>query len=292
MKQTKHPKAFQPVRDFFRRPVPCALLAFAGWYVFEYIVTYGLLFSTLFLGDFPDWVMSAAPIPLMTLYVLWIRKLLGKDFSIGFRFDNLGKALLLCAAVLVVIAYYAPLSIRVFRLVPLELSGAEFRNALLEKIFWGMNPGVLEEYSLRVILMGILLHRSVGKKHRLALAVGLSSGIFGLTHLFNLSHADFAETIYQVVYAFACGLLFAGVYARTRNILAPMIAHSLWDIIENFHVPFYPGLTGLPQQIQLLIPEKAMYIVITVVLSAAGLYLLRPSKHHEIEEHWGSLTAK
>ena len=292
MKGIKNTKAFEFVKNLFHQPILCALLAFAGWYVFEYIVTYGLLFSTLFLGVFPDWVVTAAPIPLMTLYLLLLKKMIGNGFTIGFRFDNLGKALLLCASVGIVIFCFGVQSTKAFLLFPMELSGSEFTNALLEQIFGGMNPGILEEYSLRVVLMGIIMHLSAGKKHQLALAVGLSSIIFGATHLVNLSHADLTETIYQVFYAFAVGILFAAVYARTRNILAPMIAHSLWDIVENFHVGFYPSFTEMPQELQPIIPNETLYVIITILFAVVGLYLLRPSRHHEIEAHWGSLAAE
>ena len=112
-------------------------------------------------------------------------------------------------------------------------------------------------------------------------------------HLANLASAPLVDTLYQVFYAFAAGLLFAAVYARTRNILAPMIAHSLWDITENFHLAFYPSLSEgvLPPELQPMVSEETQNIIITVVLIAVGLYLLRPAKHHEIEANWGSLDA-
>ena len=73
-------------------PVLCALLACAGWMVWEYIATYILLFATIFLGDFPAWIRIAIQLPLLSLYVIWLKKILGSGFTIGFRLDNLGKS--------------------------------------------------------------------------------------------------------------------------------------------------------------------------------------------------------
>ena len=277
-----------------RYPILCALLAYGGWMVWEYIVIYILLFATIFLGDFPGWIRIVIQLPLLSLYVVWLKKILGNGFTIGFRLDNLGKSLLMCSSVAVVLVYFAVQSIRVFRVLPVEVSGMEFFTAMMDKIMFGVNPGVTEEYMFRVILMGMIMHLSKGKKNRLFLAVALSSGLFGMIHLVNIfAGASFVETFFQqVFYASAVGVLFAGVYARTRNILVPMIAHSLWDILEKFYAPFYPSLSELPLELQPVIPEEVFNIIITVLLLAAGLYLLRPSRHHEIEEHWGSLAAE
>ena len=286
LNQIKNAKAFQPVKKFFSQPILCAFLALAGWLVCDFIM--GIFMPE----SFPDWGKKAISLLVMSIYMLWVKKKLGNGFTLGFRFDNLGKSLLLSTSALAVSAYFISQSIKVFLLLPVELSGKEFVTALLNQIFFGLLPGVSEEYQFRVILMGIVMHFTMGKKHRLALAVGLSSVLFGVLHLLNLTHAPLVDTIYQVFYAFAVGVLFAAVYARTRNILAPMIAHSLWDITENFHLKFYPSLTEMPLELQPIMSEEMQNIIITVVLVAVGLYLLRPAKHHEIEEHWGSLAAE
>jgi membrane protease YdiL (CAAX protease family) len=237
--------------------------------------------------------MIAIQLPLLSLYVIWLKKILGNGFTIGFRLDNLGKSLLLCSSVSVILVYSTVQSIKVFGSLPVEISGMEFFTAMMNKIMLGVSPGVAEEYMYRVILMGMIMHLSKGKKNRLFLAVAFSSGIFGVIHLINIfAGASFVETFQQVFYASAAGVLFAGVYARTHNIVAPMIAHSLWDILDSLYTPFYPSLSELPLELQPVIPEEVFNIIITVLLLAAGLYLLRPSRHHEIEEHWGSLAAE
>jgi membrane protease YdiL (CAAX protease family) len=176
----------------------------------------------------------------------------------------------------------------------MEISPAEAFGALMENLLFGMQPGITEEGICRVILMGIMMHLAQGRKNRLVLAVGLSSGIFGLLHLINIfSGAPVVETLFQVMYATAIGLLFAAVYARTRNIIATMIIHTLIDAAADFYVNFYPNLSSASQQITQGMPvqDVVIQVGITVLCLVSGLYLLRPAKRHEIEANWGSLDA-
>ena len=99
-------------------------------------------------------------------------------------------------------------------------------------------------------------------------------------------------TLFQVLYASAIGLMFGAVYARTRNIIVTMIVHSLIDISADFHINFYPELAAASEEItqNLTGGEVVANLALTITGLAVGFYLLRPSKRHEIESHWGSLA--
>ena len=296
MERIKNSDAVKAAKNFFSKPVPGAFLALAGWIAVMFIT---MVISEVAEGFLPDsfWFIDpVSSILAMILYLLWIRKRLGGNFVVGFRLDNLGKSLAMCAAAFaVILVVNLEESIRIFCTTPMELSLAEAFGALMENLLFGMEPGITEEGICRVILMGIMMHLAQGRKNRLVLAVGLSSGIFGLLHLINIfSGAPVVVTLFQVMYATAIGLLFAAVYARTRNIIATMIIHSLIDASGDFYVPFYPNLSSANEQIAQSMTTKDVVIQvgITVLCLAIGLYLLRPAKHHEIEAHWGSLTAE
>ena len=292
MNTLKDMKIWRTFKNFFSRPVPCAILALLVWLLIVNIIALGLMLAEDYLGDTARYIEDISQLVLMSLYVLWLKKKMGNGFEIGMRFDNLGKGLALGGAAAVIVVYNAWESIQVFCNLPVELSEGAFCRALLDQILCGMVPGVTEEYMCRVILMGIIMHLAMGKKHRLVLAVGVSSSLFGALHLINIiSGASVVHTLFQVLYATAIGLLFAAIYARTRNIIATMIYHSLIDMAGSCYANFYPDLSSGSLDFVREIPlsEAAVSVAVVVMCLTVGLYLLRPSKHHEIEAHWGSL---
>lgn len=295
MTKIRNIKAWKATKQFFSRPVPCALLVLAGWFVLQLFSQVVWLVPEIFLGDAMRYIEPVSDIVLMILYVRWIQKKLGSDFAIGFRFDNLGQGIAMCVLVAVPIIVYNLLdSVKIFCTTPMHLSPVEFCLALLEQVLCGLRPGITEEFLCRVLLMGIIMHLTLGKKHRLALAVGISSCIFGVLHLINiLNGAPVVITLYQVFYASAIGLLFGAVYARTRNILATMLFHSLIDMACNCHVNFYPELASAGEAVAQVpsTSDIAVFLPTAILCLIIGFYLLRQSRHSEIEKHWGSLTA-
>ncbi|MEJ6398158.1 CPBP family intramembrane glutamic endopeptidase [Yoonia sp. 208BN28-4] len=79
------------------------------------------------------------------------------------------------------------------------------------------------------IFRGILMH---GLRSRFGpfAALLLSSVIFGIFHFSNvLAGQDFAFTVFQVLNAFALGLVFGAVYLQTNSLWPPIILHFLWN---------------------------------------------------------------
>lgn len=87
--------------------------------------------------------------------------------------------------------------------------------------------GVAEEGMYRGILMGALL-----KKTKPVIAILISSVMFSLLHLLNLlGGLDSSEVVNQMIFTFIMGLFLGSVYFYTKNILFPILFHSIWDYI-------------------------------------------------------------
>lgn len=80
--------------------------------------------------------------------------------------------------------------------------------------------GTAEEFIFRVLLLGWLL-----SKLSVPAALTVSSVAFGAAHLHELSILGILSIVPQT----AGGFMLGAIYLRTRNPLAPIIAHAYWD---------------------------------------------------------------
>ncbi len=92
--------------------------------------------------------------------------------------------------------------------------------------------GTGEELAFR----GILLHSFLGKhasRPRVALAMFVSAMGFALLHSVNYFGGEsLPDMLWQLVYTFRWGLLFAPLMLRLKNIIPLMIVHWLWDWVQ------------------------------------------------------------
>ena len=122
-------------------------------------------------------------------------------------------------------------------------------NPILFKIQWGnllaiillfLSVGLLEETTIRGLLLPLLCEKWENKKHSYLKAAIFSSLIFGFVH-FTHSVSYFISYGYvplnlllgnlsQVFYAFCFGLFASGVAMYSRNIISLILFHALWDI--------------------------------------------------------------
>ena len=86
--------------------------------------------------------------------------------------------------------------------------------------------GIMEE----LIFRGSV-YRMTEKKWGENRAMIISSVAFGLIHLLNIGDVPLRFTLLQVTYAFAIGLVFAVVRAKSGSILIPVIVHTLVDVL-------------------------------------------------------------
>jgi membrane protease YdiL (CAAX protease family) len=98
------------------------------------------------------------------------------------------------------------------------------------KVLGNLMIGVLEEGALRGLVL-VALVRAWGKTSAgLIRAVVVSSSVFGVLHLVNLFNRPVIQTLLQVVFATFIGIGFAGVFLRTKALLALMVIHGLIDL--------------------------------------------------------------
>jgi len=137
--------------------------------------------------------------------------------------------------------------------------------------------GVSEEFLCRGIFCNVIFN----KYRNVHAAVLISSAIFGIMHLSNLlGGAPLDETLLQIFYAFAFGVLFAAVYVRCKNIWAVVLLHAFFDFCSSAPEILTPVVAS---EINLTDTNSLIIIaVVSVVAVCIGLFLIRKSKMADI----------
>jgi len=108
-----------------------------------------------------------------------------------------------------------------------DINGTSLVKASILTLFITLS----EELVFRTILLEEFLSNT---KLKPIYSILITSGIFGLTHLVNISSLESIPTVLmQCGYAFVIGLLFSFVYYERRNIIYPFIFHFLFNFLNN-----------------------------------------------------------
>lgn len=118
-------------------------------------------------------------------------------------------------------------------LVMLEVLRMGMPSEWLGPLGFALSVGIAEELLFRVLLLGWLV-----TKLEVSKALLVSAIVFGLAHLHELSMLGLANIAPQ----FAGGMLLGAVYLRTRNPIAPILAHAYWDL--PYFLAFGNGISG------------------------------------------------
>ncbi len=116
---------------------------------------------------------------------------------------------------------------------------------------------------------------------------------------FSVIH--FTGGLTQVVSAIGAGLFMSAIYICSKNILVPIIFHTIWNsaifliatpvetgqplLIYSLSVMAETQSASIPSLLTSLI--GALSFVLPTILFFIGLFLMRKSKHAEIKELWG-----
>ncbi len=105
-------------------------------------------------------------------------------------------------------------------------------------IFIGIYIGVMEELIFRSFLF-----RAIEERFNVKCAIAVSSVVFGLYHLVNLTAMSIELVILQVIYSAAIGVSFAVVFHISKSLFPCIIIHALTDITaflfaEDMHITF------------------------------------------------------
>jgi len=163
-----------------------------------------------------------------------------------------------------------------------------FAQMLYTAIAISVMPGFMEELLFRGILFRWL--EQFGGSW---LALGLTSALFGLAHIFNPN----ATALSSFAIAVEAGVLLGGAYMLTRNLWMPMGLHAAWNFTQGFvwDVP----VSGLDQQglveARLSGPEVLSggsfgleaSVIAMVIATAAGIWLVwRAIRAGEVVRPW------
>ena len=120
----------------------------------------------------------------------------------------------------------------------------------------------IEEVIFRAFLMKALMNKSS------ALAIIVSSSVFGIIHFFNIfGGADLVPTVLQVCYAMAFGFMCAAFFYKTDNIIPCILCHGVGNALDTF----------LPPDLSITM-QYAGCITIVILGSSYGVYLLTTKK--------------
>lgn len=107
------------------------------------------------------------------------------------------------------------------------IKGFRFDLAFFILIIDTLLIGIAEEGMYRFIILGDLI-----KRMNPLFSIVLSSILFSLLHLLNvLGGLSISEVIGQLGSTFVMGVFLASMYLSTKNIVFPIIFHSMWDFI-------------------------------------------------------------
>ncbi|MCF0260449.1 MAG: CPBP family intramembrane metalloprotease, partial [Erysipelotrichaceae bacterium] len=210
------------------------------------------------------------------LMALWVKKALKNGFTLGFTGKNLLECLKFgwvfpAMIIIELIIGEAPLS---------ALSNVTF-TGILTALILAASAGFSEEFILRSMTANTMMTAWLNKKNGVYTAMIASSVIFGLAHAFNIAIVGLTpNVVWQVLYAFALGLVFSAMFLRTKNIWGCIIMHTLVDFVSFL----WAGGSSTVENLQASLTGGFTLIgliyraVLFVTAVAVALYLVRPSK--------------
>lgn len=115
-----------------------------------------------------------------------------------------------------------------------------FRFAINATNVWGylgfqlFLSGPSEEFIFRAFCIGMIALLVPGRilKGKVSVANLIAAIVFGLAHVgiqFTPFHLSYS--LFQVIYAFALGLIYGDCYEKTKSVLYPMMLHSISNVI-------------------------------------------------------------
>lgn len=157
-------------------------------------------------------------------------------------------------------------------------------NPLLFSLIMALAPGISEEIVFRAIPASNWMRVS-GKEGDIIPAMLVTSAVFGLVHAMNiLAGAAVSMTAFQVFYAFCLGVPLCAVFLRSGSIWPSIIMHTFVDFTA-FLIMEMESNGVLSQELTFGVSFWLM-VVVSVLMIAWGMYLVRPAKQAEIVSLW------
>ncbi len=111
--------------------------------------------------------------------------------------------------------------------------------SVFSSILYSFAVGFYEEVFMRGLILQNLVENYKTKSNGFYNAVFISAIVFGLAHLINILHAPLFDTLIQVVYSIAAGVIFGAVFIKTRNLLSIILLHGIFNLFTYLAVNLY-----------------------------------------------------
>ena len=221
---------------------------------------------------------------------LLMKMRLKNGYTLGFTGKNFLKSLMLGWPFVAMIIAQALLGSYNF-----DVIAQSTVSSVLTALFMALSAGGMEEILFRSAVANNMMRVWFDKKNGIYAAMFVSAAIFGVVHLTNGLVAGLTlNLLFQVGYAFGLGVLFAGIYFRTKNLWGCILLHSLFDFPSFLSTA---GTTTAESVKQIVggtvdIPTMIFNLAVTVIGIGVGLYLARPAKHEEIKANFAPADAE
>ena len=222
------------------------------------------------LGVFPMLMTDILKIILAAVIILIMKRISHGSFYFGFGAKNLRESIAL-ASIALVFALCNVLEAVFFNGI-LQENGL----VLLASVISALAAGFYEEIACRGVVVTSMMENWKTAPHYILRTTLVSGILFGLIHFVNLTSGDIAGTFLQVFYAAGIGIFFGAVYIRTRNLWGAFLVHFIVDATAFIFVIQNPSE----------IFSMAGSLVLLIIITGFGLYLIRPAMYSRIKEVW------
>lgn len=260
-----------------KSPAAAAILMCLLWFVLYQLLEFAINFPvSILISDYNAITgpigMVLSVVIMMGVYKLWFRPefegMLKGDLPLGFL---LGLIELI----------YVVVTFAVSMMFGYELNIKPLTSVI---IFSSLGAGLGEEFIFRGVLISTLM-RQWKDQNKFRSAALVSGIVFGLIHATNVfAGADPLRTLLQVIGAVGIGVIFTAVYLRSGSILPCMFYHTLHDIIAIAGESEVTE-TGIITASKINMGDGAN-LLMSLVLAAIALWLLRPEKNEEMRALW------
>ena len=150
-------------------------------------------------------------------------------------------------------------------------------------VFTVVGVGIREECVYRATIQNVLAKKYAGSVGGIWIAVGVSSILFGLSHVSNLFFGmDPLAVLTQVIFSTCVGVLFGAAYLRSGSIWALIFVHTFTDIAGLAESTFIRNVSDIEDMNKMSFSWEAL--AIRLVYVGIAIFLLRPSKCKQISE--------
>ncbi|MCF0260708.1 MAG: CPBP family intramembrane metalloprotease [Erysipelotrichaceae bacterium] len=282
----------KPIID---HPMAYAFTSITLFYLFYFVTAIlFVLFNLLYLGNSPEHLVKTHCFKAVSCIIFaagtWIiagraKRRLEKHLQLNFKTRTFAG----CLAALLFLLTVKGAAILISGMIsPMNI--AAFNEFLLSTVIFSIFDGVLEEILCRGIFVSNMMRFAASHKAGIYKAAVFSAAVSGFFHMLSLVVLGFTPAGIIEMTAFLCaGFLLGAVFIRTGSLTAVMIGHVAFDLMDVLIVK--AQISHGIGTAQSLLSSQSLWITAAAVLlligsAAAGLYLLRPSKHGEIKKIW------